>query len=141
MRDVKPEKPSAQQNLFRTASMALLIGSIMSLAAMFWALTQIAPTGAGLDYYLPWGLPYGILDVLLAGAGLFFSIEAKDKPKLLLPGLIVDLVGGCLILLQGIPIGIFLSHVEFCVSVMVIGACVGIIALVGISAVRHPDQE
>ena len=141
MRDVRMEKEYPGQGLFRTAAMALLIGSLVAFVAMFWALRNAAPEGADVSYYLPWSLPYGIVNLLLAGAGVVGTAESKEKPQWYFPGFIVSIVGGALIFAEGLPIGIFLGNVEFCVSTMIIGACILAIGIVGLTSLKSKDQQ
>lgn len=138
MRDVQNRKPYSGESLFRTMAMAMIIASIMCFAAMFFPLFRKAPPDAGLSYYLPWALSYGIVNLLLAGLGVFFTTISKEKPNLYKFGDIVGIVGGSLFVLEGIPVGIFLSHAEFCISMIVIGACVIAIGVVALKALKDP---
>lgn len=139
MRDVEEDKPNKGESLFRTMAMAMIIAGIVCFVAMFFPLHTKRPVDAGVDYYLPWCLPYGIVDMIIAGLGVFFTTMSKEKPGLYKPGFIVGIVAGSLLLSSGIPIAIFLSNVEFSISVMVIGACVGAIAIVGLKQLKE-DQ-
>ena len=140
MRDVKESKPNKGEGLFRTMSMAMIIAAVMCFVAMFFPLYKNVPAGADLlTYYLPWCLAYGIVNLAIAGLGTFFTTVSKDKPSLYFPGFIVGIVVGALLFGEGLPIGIVLGHVEFCISVIVIGACVIAISCVGISSLKDKD--
>lgn len=120
-------------------AMAMIIGAVMCFVAMFFPLRQKAPADAGLSHYLPWCLAYGIVNVLFAGAGVYFTTVSKEKPVLYFPGFIVGIVFGALLIGEGLPIGIVLGNVEFCISAIVIGACVIAISAVGISALKEKN--
>ena len=137
MRDVKSDTQNKGEGLFRTMSMAMIIAAVMCFVAMFFPLVRGAPAGAGMEYYLPWALPYGIVNLLIAGVGVYFTTVSKEKPKLYFPGFIAGIVCGVLLLGEGLPIGIVLGNAEFCISVIVIGACVGAIAGVGIANLKE----
>jgi len=137
MRDVKQRTPNTGEGLFRTLSIAMMIGAVMGFVAMAFPLVRLAPAGSGVSYYLPWFLPYGIVNFLIAFAGVFFTTLSKEKPGLYFPGDILGIVSGALLALEGLPIGIFLGNVEFCISMIVIGACIIVIGALGISALKE----
>ena len=137
MRAVRKEEKYKGEGLFRTMSMAMVIAGFISFAAMFWPLHQGAPSGAGASYYLPWCLSYGIVDLAIAVAGVAFTTLSKEKPGLYKPGNIVGIVAGSLLFLQAFPIVIWLNNVEFFISVMVIGACVLAIAVLGLADLKN----
>ena len=137
LRSVKPETGNKGEGLFRTMSMAMIIAAVMCFAAMFFPLYRGAPQGAGASYYLPWALPYGIVNVLMAGVGVYFTTISKEKPWLYFPGFIVGICSGAILVGEGLPIGIVLGNAEFCISVIVIGLCVIAIAGVGISSIKE----
>ncbi|MBO5528278.1 MAG: hypothetical protein J6A47_03030 [Bacilli bacterium] len=136
MRDVREETPNKGESLFKTLAVAMIIAAVMSFVAMFFPLRNLAPEGAGAPYYLPYALPYGIVNLIIAGLGVFFTTNAKEKPGLYFPGFIIGIVAGGLLTLEALPIGIFLHNVEFCISVAVIGACVIAIAITGLKALK-----
>lgn len=140
MRTVKPIGPNKGESLFRTMAIALLIGGLIGFAAMFFALRQKAPEGAGLTYYLPWCLSYGITNFLIAFFGVLMTTLSKEKPGLYKPGDIIGIVMGSLLVLEAFPLVIFLGNVEFFISMMVIGACIIVIAALGLSALKE-DQR
>ena len=137
MREVKPETAHKGQSLFSTMGISFVIAGFITLAALLFLLVQNAPAGAGVEYYLPWALPYGIVNVLIASLGVAFSSNAKEKPGWYFPGFIIGIVCGALLFLEGLPLAIFLSNVEFTISVMVIGACVVAISIVGLTQLKE----
>ncbi|MCR5348263.1 MAG: hypothetical protein K6E59_01480 [Bacilli bacterium] len=137
LRDVDKEGPKKGEGLFRTLSMALIIAGIISFAAMFYALFQNRPEAAGASYYLPWCLPYGIVNLLMAAMGTAFTTLSKEKPSLYKPGAIAGIVSGGLLIAQSVPIVIWLSNVEFFISVAVIGACVIAIGILTLSSLKE----
>ena len=133
----RPRQPQTipGESLFRTMAMSLIIAGIISFLAMFWPLYRAAPAGAGMEYYLPWCLPYGIVDLGIATTGVVFTTNWKEKPGLYKLGFIVGIALGVILLGGGLPIGILLGNVEFCISTMVIAACVVAISILGLTSV------
>lgn len=135
-RDIKAEKRYQGDSLVRTMAMALIIGSIVIFAAMIYPLIKIAPAGAEASYYLPWVLPYGIVNVLSAFFGVYLTINGREHPEAFFVYSIIGLVTASLLFLEGIPIAIFLRNAEMAVSSLVIGACVIVIAALSISSTK-----
>lgn len=136
MRDVKEETLQKGESLFRTMAMAMVIAGVITFVAMFFPLHTKRPENAGLSYYLPWCLSYGIVDLLIAAMGVYFTTVSKDKPSLYKIGFILGIVAGGLLALSSLPLVIFLNNVEFFISVLVIGGCVIAISVVGLSSLK-----
>lgn len=136
MRDVRPTEPHKGESLFRTMAIALIIAGLIGFAAMFWPLRQKAEPGAGATYYLPWCLSYGIVNLLFALFGVAMTTLSKEKPGLYKMGDIVGIVGGAIFFAEGLPIATFLSNVEFAISMMVIGACIVAISILGLKSLK-----
>ena len=138
--DVEQEKQHKGEGLFRTLGIAMVIAGVIAFVAMFFCLRNKQGEATDLmAFYLPWVLPYGIVDLAIAGAGVFLTTNAKDKPTIYFPFGIIGIVAGSSILLSGIPLIAILGNVEFFISVLVIGACVGAIAITGLKALKDPD--
>ena len=138
-RDLKAETRYQGDSLVRTLAMALIIASIIIFAAMIYPLIKIAPEGAGVSYYLPWVLPYGIVNVLIAFYGVFLTINGREHPKAFFLYSVIGVVLASLLFLEGIPIAIFLQNAEMAVSSLVIGACAIVIAALSISSTKKKD--
>lgn len=139
MRGTYKETPRKGESLFRTMAMACIIASIISFVAMFWPLRKAAPEGAGLPYYLPWCLPYGIVDLGIAATGVAFTTLSKEKPGLYKPGNIVGIVFSSLLIAQAFPIVIVFGNWEFFLSVAAIGACVLAISILGLTSLKEDN--
>ena len=137
MRGVAKPENYRGESLFRTMAMAMVIAGFICFAAMFWCLYRAAPEGAGVAYYLPWCLPYGIVDLAIAGTGVAFTTLSKEKPSLYKPGEIIGIVMGGLLVVESFPLVISLGNVEFFISVLVIGACVIVIAALGLAQMKE----
>lgn len=140
MRVVKEEEPKKGESLVRTLGIAMVIAGVITFVAMFFCLRNKQGEATDLmAFYLPWVLPYGIVDLAIAGLGVFLTTNAKDKPNLYKFFDIMGIVSGGLIFLSGIPLIVFLSNIEFFISVLVIGACVIAIGITGLTALKEPD--
>ena len=138
-RDVKPSSRYTGDSIVRTMAMSFIIASLVIFAAMAFPLVRNAPQGSGPSYYLPWMLPYGIVNVLIAAYGVYLTVNGRENPTLFLTYSIIGTVLASILLLEGIPIAIFLNNAEMAVSALVIGACVVIISALSISTVRKKD--
>ncbi|MBE6127005.1 MAG: hypothetical protein E7182_03415 [Erysipelotrichaceae bacterium] len=140
MRAVKAPETHKGESLFRTMAISLIIGGFIGFAAMFWPLHQNRPAGADASYYLPWCLSYGITNLTMAVFGVIGTTLSKEKPGLYKPGDIVGIVCGAILFAEAIPQVIFFHNVEFMISMMVIGACVVVIAALGLASLKE-DQR
>ena len=124
-----PEIKKKGGSLVKTLGTAMLIAGLIAFAAMFFALQKKSPEGIDpLPYYLPWCLSYGIVNLLIAAYGVVGLLYVdEEKTGLMKASGIFGIIAGSLILLEGLPLAIFLSNGEFCVSLIVIGVCVGVI--------------
>ena len=137
MRGVQKETLYKGESHFATMAMALIIAFIIAFAAMFFSLQRQAPSPAGIDYYLPWVLPYGIVNLLFAGFGVYATTVRKEKPKLYFPGFIIGIVGGTILLGEAIPLIAPLNNIEFFISLLAIGICVIVISALGIATLKE----
>ena len=132
--------PQKGEPLFRTMAMALIIAALICFVAMFWPLQQARPEQAGVSYYLPWCLAYGIPNLIIAGIGVFFTTVSKEKPALYKPGEIIGIVAGSIFVAEAFPIVIAFGNWEFFISVAVIGVCVIVIAALGLASLKDDPQ-
>ena len=140
MREVKAPETHKGESLFRTMAISLIIGGFIGFAALFWPLHQARPAGADASYYLPWCLSYGITNLAMAVFGVVGTTLSKEKPWLYKPGDIVGIVCGAILFAEAIPQVIFFHNVEFMISMMVIGACIVVIASLGLASLKE-DQR
>ena len=135
-RDLKAETRYNGDSIVRTMAMSFVIAGIVIFAAMIYPLIKIAPAGSGAAYYLPWVLPYGIVNAFIAFYGLYLTINGREHPEHFFLFSIIGVVLASLLFLEGIPIAIFLSNAEMAVSALVIGACAIVISALAVSATK-----
>lgn len=135
-RDIKPSERYKGDSIVRTMAMTFIIASLIIFAAMAWPLSQKPHEGPELAYYLPWFLPYGIVNLLIAAYGVYLTVNGREHPKLFFLYSVIGVVLASLLFLEGIPIAIFLSNAEMAISAMVIGACAIVIASLSIATCK-----
>ncbi len=135
-RDVKKEELHPGDSIVRTMAMSFIIASVVIFAAMAYPLIRNAPANSGPSYYLPWILPYAIVNVLIAFYGVYLTVNGKEHPNHYFVYSMIGVVLASLLFLEGIPIAIFLSNAEMAISALVIGACVIVIAGLAISTTK-----
>lgn len=119
--ELKKAEKDPKKSLLRTLGSALIIASLISVLGTFYALHS---RGSDVLMYVWFLVCYGVyacLGVALGSVCLFAS------PKPLWP--IFGVVLGGILFGGGIVNGIFLSSWPIAISISVIGACVGAIAL------------
>ena len=123
---------STAYSLAKTAATGLIICGIISFVAMFFLLQKNYVSGDKLPYYLPWCLGYGIVDLLIAGTGVYWITHEVKKPYEAFVFSIVVIVMATVVLGGSIPYIAIWGNVEFFVSTLVIAACeitIGILAI------------
>ena len=138
-RQIKPADRYTGDSIVRTMAMTFIIASLIIFAAMAWPLSRLAPEGAGASYYLPWFLPYGIVNVIIAGYGVYLTVNGREHPRQFLLYSIIGVVLASLLFLEGIPIAIFLSNTEMAVSALVIGGCAIVISSLAIATCKQKN--
>ncbi len=139
MNPSRGEKNSPTLSLAKTLASSLLIAAVISFLAFFYAFQQTKGFGEGvlLPEILAWVLSYGLFAALGLGGGLFCLLTISKRPKNMKIASILGIVYGALTALSGIPMGIFLSKIEFLISLLVIGACLIAIALLTLRSYRE----
>ena len=120
----------------------MIVAGLISFAAMFFPLQKQFPEGGdALSYYLPWCLAYGIVSLLIAGygiVGLLYTDEGAKKLNLVTA--IAGIVAGGLLVAESLPIVIVLHHVEFFICLALIGACLIVIAVMGLLSYKEKAE-
>ena len=135
-REIKQKTRYEGDSIVRTMAMSFIIASLIIFAAMAYPLIKNAPQGSDSSYYLPWMLPYGIVNVLIAGFGVYLTVNGREHPEHFFIYSLIGLGVSIVLFLEGLPIAIFLNNPEMAVSSLAIGACIIVIASLAISTCK-----
>ena len=134
-RDIKEQSRHNGDSIVRTMAMSFIIASLIIFAAMAYPLIKNAPQGAEVTYYLPWMLPYGIVNLLIAIYGVYLTVNGREHPEHFFLYSCIGLVPSILLFFEGIPI-FFLGNIEMAISSMVIGACAIVISSLAVATCK-----
>nr|MCR5079681.1 hypothetical protein [Bacilli bacterium] len=128
--EMSRDKENKPFSLFRTLATAIVLSSLVTIAALIYLLTQSAPQGEGrIPFILSFAIPFGVLGVAFGAMGII-GINGVEKPSTRMALLISGI--GCF--LMEATAGVFgivsFSNVTIGVCMIGLGLCVlGITAL------------
>lgn len=130
-------------SLAKTLCSSLIISALISAIAMAFALTSHYKGAAGdlTPIYLAWGLSYGLFALAGIAIAILFLLKISIYPKWNKGASVFGIVYGALVALSGIPLGAFLSKIEFLVSLLIIGICVVGISVLTFRSYREEFRD